>query len=314
MNQTFLKIVQVFKGSPELTNLKKQKSFIELFREFNERDALQNTHKEKTKSKYDNFCDNLELFLKSIRMQDITAAEIDPSIIEDFRHWLHKNLSSCGLTHSSKHLNRCKKVMDYAQTKGIVKYNSISSLKTKRDPVKEIVNLEDNEFFKWKKAIWNNTLYQKTQKLYIFQSTTAISYMDLFNYKTIEVPTKVDDKIIDRLWIESKRGKTNKPYYVPLWHEEFKEALEIHNEYNGKLPFLNNGSYNRYLQEMAAILGIEKHLTTHTGRKTFATTKDANGWDLGAICAVMGNTEAICRDNYIKKGRKKIETQLLKIA
>ncbi len=37
-------------------------------------------------------------------------------------------------------------------------------------------------------------------------------------------------------------------------------------------PVLSNQRYNSYLKEIGAILGIEKNLTTHTARKTFAST------------------------------------------
>ncbi len=37
-------------------------------------------------------------------------------------------------------------------------------------------------------------------------------------------------------------------------------------------PVLSNQHYNSYLKEIAEIVGIKKRLTTHTARKTFAST------------------------------------------
>ncbi|MBL7909525.1 MAG: phage integrase SAM-like domain-containing protein [Bacteroidia bacterium] len=294
------------KNNEATTKSKTQPTFIELFREFNEREALQNSLSLKTQSKYNNFCDNLEAFLKNVDMINITAEELNAAIIEDFRHWLHKNLSSCGLTHSSKHINQCKRVMDYALTKGFVKYNSISFLKTKRDKVKEVVALEDVELKKWVSAKWESSVYQKAQDLYTFQTSSGLSYMDLFSYKTIK-------DSLDQLWIESVRGKTNKPFYVPLWHKDFINALKIHEKYGGKLPYLHNGAYNRYIKEMAQILGIEKYLTTHTGRKTFATNKDQQGWSTNTIASMLGNTDDVCRNHYVKTSKGKIEAEMVRL-
>ena len=38
------------------------------------------------------------------------------------------------------------------------------------------------------------------------------------------------------------------------------------------LPMISNQRMNSYLKEIAEILGINKRLTTHTARKTFAST------------------------------------------
>ena len=38
------------------------------------------------------------------------------------------------------------------------------------------------------------------------------------------------------------------------------------------MPVDSNQRYNGYLKEIAVLCGINKHLTTHTARHTFATT------------------------------------------
>ncbi len=285
-----------------------EKSFVEVFREFNRRDAKENSHAGGTIKKYENFAVNLEKYLASIGWPNLPVSAVKISLLEDFKHWLHENLSRCCKTHSSKHIERCKKVMDYATVIGYVPFNPISSYKSKRDPDKKVINLENKEFKMWVAAKWESKTYQKAQDNYIFQMTAGLSYMDLFTYKTVIDPDT-------GIWIESERGKgkLKKTYWVPLYHEEFALALAIHEKYQGKLPFLENHFYNRLLREMAAILGIEKHLTSHTGRKTFATLKDQKGWSLGPISAVMGNTEKICRKHYINPSKKKIEAELRRL-
>ena len=50
------------------------------------------------------------------------------------------------------------------------------------------------------------------------------------------------------------------------------KAREILEKYTYKLPFASNQKMNQYLKEIAGVLGIDQHLTTHLARHTFATT------------------------------------------
>ena len=75
------------------------------------------------------------------------------------------------------------------------------------------------------------------------------------------------------LWIYKEREKTDRAFSIPLI---FNETLDIIEKYknNGEflLPRISNQYFNRVLKKIAFILGIEKRLTHHIARKTFATT------------------------------------------
>ncbi len=57
---------------------------------------------------------------------------------------------------------------------------------------------------------------------------------------------------------------------IPFGAKPFETARNILAKYNGCLPIVTNQTYNRFLKEVAAILGITKRLTTHVVRKTTA--------------------------------------------
>lgn len=77
-----------------------------------------------------------------------------------------------------------------------------------------------------------------------------------------------------RLWIVTHRQKTNTKVMVPL----LPPALKILNKYEGcyndgqLMPIITDQKLNCYLKEIADICGIEKNLTFHLARHTFATT------------------------------------------
>jgi site-specific recombinase XerD len=80
------------------------------------------------------------------------------------------------------------------------------------------------------------------------------------------------------------------------------------------LPVSSNQKMNAYLKEIADILGIEKHLSTHTARHTFATTVTlANQVSMEVVSKMLGHsslnmTKKYARvvDDLIKKDMQKI--------
>lgn len=299
------KVISLFPQMPDQSQTVR-KTFMEVFRLFNVQDAIDKKHKKGTVFKYENFANNFERFLQDIGKPDLTIDEMKIPIIKEFVRWLPENLSHCDRTHISKHIYRINKAINSAVIDGIIPYNACAAYVVKRGPNKKVINLDSKEFNEWVNHKWHLDIYKTAQDYFIMQMTAGLSYMDIFHYKTI-----TDSKGV---WIESNRGKTNRPFYIPLWHPEFSLALQIHEKYNGKIPPIECHLYNNIIREMAAQLGIQKYLTSHIGRKTFATLKDENGWPIGPIASMMGITDRVCEDHYINKSRKRIDIELSKRA
>lgn len=62
---------------------------------------------------------------------------------------------------------------------------------------------------------------------------------------------------------------------------------------------LRAGNVSLEFSVAAAKAGIERRITSHYFRHTFASRLFANGVDLGRVARVMGNTEKVCRDTYV---------------
>ena len=59
--------------------------------------------------------------------------------------------------------------------------------------------------------------------------------------------------------------------------------------------------YNEYLKEIAGILGIDKRVTSHLARHTFATTVTyANGVSIEAISKMLGHTKLSTTQIYAR--------------
>ncbi|WP_417352801.1 site-specific integrase [Flavobacterium alkalisoli] len=120
-------------------------------------------------------------------------------------------------------------------------------------------------------------------------------------------------------WIKMTRQKTGKEVSVPL----LPKALQILDKYKavsdekfiGVFSSLSNQKFNSYLKEIAAVVGIEKNLTHHTARKTFASTVLLyNDVPLEIVSELLGHSKmSITQEHYGKVVQKKVSEHILRL-
>ena len=126
---------------------------------------------------------------------------------------------------------------------------------------KELKSLEDYSF--------NNLRLDMHRDLFVFCCYSGLGYTEMANLKKEDIIEGFDGE----LWLTIRRAKTNRTYKVPL----LPKAMNVIKKYDcperdSVFPITQNPTFNRYLKEIAQILGIKKRLTHHIARKTFATT------------------------------------------
>ncbi len=140
--------------------------------------------------------------------------------------------------------------------------------------------------------------------IFLFSCYSGLAYADVEKLKRSEITTGVDGM----LWVLSRRQKTDAPSRVPL----LPLALNIINKYKDDeeckrkglvLPILSNQKMNAYLKEIADLCGIQKTLTYHIARHTFATTVTlSNGVPIETVSKMLGSSElanhtALCENS-----------------
>jgi integrase/recombinase XerD len=71
---------------------------------------------------------------------------------------------------------------------------------------------------------------------------------------------------------------------------------------NRLLPVPSNQKFNAYLKEIADLCEIDKELTTHVARKTFATTVTlANDVPIETVSQALGHTDIKITQQYYAK-------------
>lgn len=114
---------------------------------------------------------------------------------------------------------------------------------------------------------------QAVRDMFLFSCNTGFAYVDVAHLTRANL-----DRTPDGLcWLRKRRQKTRLNSQVPV----FKPAMELIRRYaninrmssDARLfQVIINQKFNAYLKELADVCGIEKNLTFHVARHTFATT------------------------------------------
>jgi len=132
-----------------------------------------------------------------------------------------------------------------------------------------------------------------------FYRFTGLAYIDVKQLTPNQICTSFDGK----QWIMTHRQKTDTNVNVPL----LNIPLAILKKYDGKLPngqllpILSNQKLNSYLKEIADLCGINKNITFHLARHTFATTVTlSNGVPIESVSKMLGHKNLKTTQHYAK--------------
>lgn len=116
-------------------------------------------------------------------------------------------------------------------------------------------------------------------------------------------------------FLKINRGKTSEESIVMV----LPKAMEIIEKYEGfregrLLPMITNQRMNAYLKEIADLAGVEKNLTTHVARHTFATTISLlNGIPLEVLQKMLGHASISTTQIYAKVLDQRIASEMSKL-
>ena len=152
---------------------------------------------------------------------------------------------------------------------------------------------------------------EQVRDVFIFCCFTGLPYIDAKKLTNQHLKVWSDGS----LWLTLHRQKTKVPVNVKL----LPIALEILDKYKdsiasrgGKLlPVLSNQKCNEYLKEMAAVCGINKDITFHSARHTFATTVTLeNGVPIESVSKMLGHTNVKTTQLYARITDTKVSNDM----
>lgn len=206
---------------------------------------------------------------------------------ELFKAWFMERAQTSNVTTACRNVLFYRNCLQHALKMELIEPFPLIHYKGEKDPHKETIYLTIKELERLEEYCPSNKQLRRIKDLFLFQCYTGLSYGDIWNTWEIK---QYEDQFI----IFGTRNKNGQRFYVPL----SQEALQIINKYPEGLPRYHNVVYNRILKELAAFTDIEKRITTHTARKTFATIQDALGWSRESIAKMLGHKSISTTENY----------------
>lgn len=295
------------------TNIKSH-TLLTVFEEFNDRqekligiDLAQSTF-----NKYDLTYRRLKEFLKvKMRKNDILLCQVDRNFVMDFEAYLKIEYKLD--TNSSEKLMRIfKRITTMCFKNGQMPKDPFCEHKLKKVK-KDRGYLTKSELEKFIDFKPDNKRLEKVRDIFLFCCFTG------FDYSTTAALTEKDIVTDDdgSLWIETHRIKTGTPSKVKLLDIPLSilKKYELRRDGNFLLPVMSNAKYNLYLKEIASICGIEKRVTSHLARHTFATTVTyANGVSIESISKMLGHTKLSTTQIYARIVDKTVSNEMDKLA
>jgi len=240
--------------------------------------------------------------------QDFLLVEMKMSFITEFEFYLKAEMKFEQNT-IHKTLQRFKQIVKIAVGLDILDKDPFLLFKNKR-PKKQVVFLTTEELQAIEEHKFATIRLQQVADMFIFCCYTGLAYKEMAGLVKKDIFTGFDGK----KWISVFREKTKKIYEIPLLHKA-EEILKKYQNEEKALPKISNQRFNAYLKEIAENTGIEKNLTHHLARKTFASTILLyNDVPMEIVSELLGHSEMQTTQNhYAKVVRKKVSEQMEKV-
>lgn len=254
----------------------------------------------------------LEYVKHQYKMDDIALTEIDPQFIDNYMVYLKANHN---LSHNTavKRLKNLKKVIRIALMNGWITSDPFRFTKLRETNVeKEFLIKEEIERI-IEKEITIPRLAQ-VRDIYLFCVFSGLAFTDVCTLRPEHI---IKDNNGD-MWIRKARQKTKNMCNIPLLEiplaliEKYREN-PICKERGTVLPLISNQRLNTYLKELADICGIEKHLTSHTARYSFATLSLTSGISMESVAKMLGHANTRMTQHYAKVLDTKINDEMNKL-
>ncbi|MES2851952.1 MAG: site-specific integrase [Bacteroidota bacterium] len=304
----FDNIFSEYKGLP----IKKEEYILSSYRKYVSRiqklvgiEIKQNTYE-----KFVYVGNHLEAFVKwKFKKSDFPLKELSLRFLDDFDYYLKTEKSIKQIT-INKIIQRLRTPIKQAISEGYLDRAPFILYKSKKVH-KEVIFLTTEELKIIEESIFTPQRLAIIQDLFIFCCYTGLAYNEMAHLKMKNIQIGFDNMN----WIQMKREKTQRQISIPI----LPKAQEIIDKYliesNFVFPALSNQKFNAYLKEIAIITEIDKRITHHTARKTFASTVLLyNDVPMEIVSELLGHSNmTITQESYGKVVQKKVSEEMQKL-
>lgn len=244
-----------------------------------------------------------EFISAEYKTADIPLADINKRFLDKLYLWLCTEKKLANNT-ATKFIHRCSSIYRVAIDNGWVKANPFRQQKLHLDKV-DRGYLTQEELTRMMQKDFATSRLELVRDLFIFACYTGFAYIDV----TRLTKDMIEEQPDGILWIKTFRQKTKVAVNIRI----LDIAKMILDKYEGQakgdklLPVPSNQKTNDYLKEIAAVSGIEKQLSFHMARHTFATTITlSNGVPIESVSKMLGHTNIRTTQVYARITDQKV--------
>ena len=271
------------------------------------------TTSKRTLDKYILVRNRLQDYIASqLGVKDISLEEVTPKFLSSFDNYLRVEYNMAN-NHAMKIRQKLRTIYKVAIDNGWVSKNPFSTVKIHFDPVERDV-LTKSELAA---LIQTDMIFDRLEKMrdiFVFACFTGLAHCDVAGLTKENIITDEAGQV----WLKTHRQKTSEVVDIPLLEipQLIIKKYQGMKELNGKLlPTLTNSCSNLYLKEVAVRCGINKTLTFHMARHTFATTVTlSNGVPIESVAKMLGHRNIRTTQIYAKIIKDKLAEDMSKLA
>ncbi len=252
-----------------------------------------------------------DFMMYQYKIKDIALKEINYNFVSYFETYL-RSVHNCGINTTAKYLQQLKHIVTLAKNNGWLQADPFVNFRIRFEKADRGYLLQ-GELERMMQKKFSIKRLEQVRDIFVFSCFTGLAYVDVRNLRTEDITTSFDGK----LWIIKKRQKTNIQSHILLLDIPKMILKKYENKLDNEklLPVITNQRINSYLKEIADVCGIEKNLTFHLARHTFATTVTlAKGVPMETVSKMLGHTSIRTTQIYARITDSKIGNDMSVLA
>lgn len=245
------------------------------------------------------------------KVSDVDIRKVDHSFITEYEFYL-RSVRKCNNNSAVKYIKNFGKIIRLCIANGWLDKNPFANYKAK---VKEVERpfLVQEEIQAIADKVFVTERLNQVRDIFLFSCFTGLAYVDVKKLTKNNINIGIDGE----KWIFTNRQKTDTRSNIPLLPiaaeiiEKYKHHPQCLNE-EKLLPILSNQKMNSYLKEISGVCEINKELTFHIARHTFATTVTlTNGVPIESVSKMLGHKNLRTTQHYAKILDRKVSDDMM---
>jgi site-specific recombinase XerD len=241
---------------------------------------------------------------------DILINKVDHAMITDLEFYL-RSIKNCANNTAVKYIRNFRKIIKICLNNDWLERNPFSKYEGKVYEIdKEFLTEEEIQKIYAKKFM--NTRLEQVRDIFIFCCFTGLAYIDVQQLRSDHLGIGIDGN----KWIFKNRQKTDTRSKIPLLPivEDLIHKYSNHPKCINEdriFPVLSNQKMNSYLKEIGDVCGIQKEITFHMARHSFATSITlTNGVPIESVSKMLGHKNLRTTQHYAKVLDRKVSDDM----